>query len=67
MELYMRCHACGYGAVAEESDELMLKVRLWNHVSKVHPTLANRFRDVVDLYEDVADAAPAHKHIHAGA
>ncbi|MDE2071497.1 MAG: hypothetical protein KGI70_02060 [Patescibacteria group bacterium] len=54
------CHECGHMERGDASRTLMLKIRMWNHINHDHPSLIERFRDVVET-NDVAEVSPAHR------
>lgn len=47
-ELILTCSECGHEEAGPGHRLLMLKVRMYNHINQAHPTLVERFKDVVE-------------------
>ena len=47
----LTCSECGHTEAGSHGRALMLKVRMLNHVTKNHPDLADRFREVIEARE----------------
>ena len=45
--IILTCSRCGHRERESANRELMAKVRMYNHVAKEHPAVAERFNEVV--------------------
>lgn len=52
-EIILTCQECGREEVGPERRLLMLKVRMYNHINHAHPSLAERFKEVVEEHESL--------------
>jgi hypothetical protein len=42
MQILLTCSECGHQEWGSTQKPLMNKIKLWNHVSKAHPTIIDR-------------------------
>ena len=47
VQLHLQCRVCGHEERGSVGAALMTKVRLYNHVSREHPALADRFKEII--------------------
>lgn len=47
MELVLICKECGHEEAGESERILMAKVRMWNHLNRVHPEMTEAFKTAV--------------------
>ena len=47
METILTCAACRHIESDDFRNGLMVKVRMWNHINRAHPSLVDHFKDVV--------------------
>lgn len=52
MEVLLTCKECGHEELGQSERLLMAKVRMWNHLNRVHPQVTDAFKRVVS--EEVA-------------
>lgn len=57
MELTLTCKECGHEERGESTRALIAKIRMWNHLNREHPELAESFRSTV-AEETSQPAAP---------
>ncbi len=55
MELILICKQCGHEEVGQTERVLMTKIKMWNHLNKVHPELTDAFKEAVE------DATPVRR------
>jgi hypothetical protein len=54
MELILTCHECGYEERGSEERMLITKVRMLNHINRLHPEVTEPFKDLVEEELSVA-------------
>ncbi len=47
MDIILTCYECGHQELGSERRILITKVRMLNHVNRVHPHLDESFKDIV--------------------
>lgn len=47
-DIVLACSECGHEEAGPEYRLLMLKVRMYNHMNQAHPSLVERFKEVVE-------------------
>lgn len=48
MELVLTCKQCGHEEKGHTERLLMAKIRMWNHLNRVHPELTEAFTRAVE-------------------
>ena len=48
MELILTCHECGYKETGSEERMLITKVRMLNHINRIHPDTSEPFKNLVE-------------------
>lgn len=56
MDIILTCFECGHQELGSERRILIAKVRMLNHVHRVHPNLDEAFKDIV--IESPVDEVP---------
>jgi hypothetical protein len=47
MEVVLTCKECGHEELGQSERLLMAKVRMWNHLNRVHPAMTDAFKHAV--------------------
>lgn len=50
-ELILTCRVCGHKEHGDTAHALMAKVRLYNHLVREHPVVADRFKEVTEEHQ----------------
>jgi hypothetical protein len=50
MKLTMTCKLCGYQELGWEGQELMNRIKLWNHVERRHPEYIDDFKKALRMH-----------------
>lgn len=61
MELILICKQCGHEEIGETERTLMTKIRMWNHLNREHPELAETFNFKEVIEEQMPTATHAEK------
>lgn len=48
MEVILTCKGCGHQELGDTERLLMAKVRMWNHLNRVHPQMTDAFKSAVE-------------------